>query len=362
MDRRFWSGKRVLMTGHTGFKGSWLSLWLQEAGAQLTGYALQPPTNPNLFTVAGVERGMKFIEGDLRDFAKLKCAVEEARPEVVLHLAAQSVVRTSYEDPVETYEVNVMGTVHLLESIRKAGRPCVVVNVTSDKCYENREWLWGYREEEPMGGRDPYSNSKGCAELVASAYLRSFFPVEEYSRHGIALASVRAGNVIGGGDWTRDQLVPDIIRSFMRREPVQIRSPRAIRPWQFVLEPLHGYLKVAEHLAAGPQQHSSAWNFGPEDRDARPVSWIVEELKKRWGDGASWGQDGRQHPHEAHFLKLDSSKAKALLGWRARLGLSEALDWVVDWYREHAGGGDARAKTISQILRYEELVQNGGPE
>lgn len=359
MNRTFWEKKRVFVTGHTGFKGSWLSLWLQMAGAKVTGYALQPPTEPNLFRLAGVAGGMTSLEGDIRDFQKLRSAIESARPEVVLHLAAQSVVKTSYENPVETYETNVMGTVHVLEAVRGLGGPCLIVNVTSDKCYENKEWLWGYREDEPMGGHDPYSNSKGCAELVASAYQRSFFPVEDLSRHGIALASVRAGNVIGGGDWTPHQLVPDIIRSFAKGEPVRIRSPKAVRPWQFVLEPINGYLMVAEHLAAGPTSGSNAWNFGPDDRDVRPVQWIVNEMAKRWGEGARWSLDAGPHPHEAHLLKLDSSKARALLSWAPRLPLSGALDWVVEWYKVREARGDVRQSTLAQIARFEELDRQG---
>ncbi len=355
MNRKFWKGKRVFITGHTGFKGSWLSLWLQSAGAHVTGYALEPPTNPNLFTTGNVGIGMRSIVGDVRDFKHLRSVVEEVEPEIILHLAAQSVVRYSYDHPIETYEVNVLGTVNLLEAVRTIGKPCVVVNVTSDKCYENKEWLWGYREDEPMGGHDPYSNSKGCAELVTSAYQRSYFPVAELDKHRIAVASVRAGNVVGGGDWTRDQLLPDVINSFLKREPVLIRNPQAIRPWQFVLEPLNGYLTVAEHLVSSPASTVGAWNFGPEDGDAKPVEWIVENMVRLWNDGASWKTDSRHHPHEAHYLKLDSSKARTTLGWHPRLTLDNALQWVVEWYKAFHEKQNMHALTLSQITRFEQL-------
>lgn len=355
MDRAFWSGKRVLITGHTGFKGSWLSLWLQRMGAQVIGYALAPPTEPSLFEIAGVADGMTHILGDVRDLERLQAVLAEHRPEVVIHMAAQPLVRYSYQHPVETYATNVMGTVHLLEAVRHTEGVRVVVCVTSDKCYENREWVWGYRENEPMGGHDPYSSSKGCAELVISAYRRSFFPPEEYARHGVAVASVRAGNVIGGGDWAQDRLIPDIMRAFLEGRPVVIRSPGAIRPWQHVLEPLGGYLLLAERLWERGPEFAEAWNFGPNDDDARPVAWIVEYLATRWGEGARWELDSGRHPHEAHYLKLDCSKAKNLLGWFPRLNLATALDWVVEWYRGHQRGEDMRRLTESQIARYEEL-------
>ena len=353
MDPKFWNGKRVFMTGHTGFKGSWLSIWLQRLGAQVVGYALPPPTQPNHFELANVASGMSSIVGDVRDFESLKRAVAEQRPEIVLHLAAQSVVRASYDDPRETYETNVMGTVNLLEAVRLVPGVRSVVNVTTDKCYENREWLWGYREDEPMGGHDPYSNSKGCSELVTWAFRRSFFPSERHTEHGVALGSARAGNVVGGGDWTKDQLLPDVLRAFSKREPVRLRSPDAVRPWQFVLEPLSGYLALAERLYRDGPAFAEGWNFGPPDEDAKPVKWIVEKLAASWGDGARWEVDTGHHPHEAHFLKLDSSKARQQLGWAPRLRLAEALEWVVEWYREHAAGGDVRKKTEQQIERYE---------
>ena len=287
VDRSFWKGRRVLLTGHTGFKGSWLSLWLEALGADVTGYALAPPTEPSLFEQAKVAASLNSIRGDIRDFERLKEVMAERRPEVIMHMAAQSVVRRGYEDPIETYSSNVMGTVNLLESIRQLKQPCAVVNVTSDKCYRNQEWVWGYREHEELGGRDPYSNSKGCAELVTAAYRDSFFPSESIEKHGIVVASARAGNAIGGGDWTRDQLIPDLMRSFLRKEACLIRSPFAIRPWQFVLEPLRGYLMLAERLVKNGCNVASSWNFGPADADAKSVAWIAEELAKLWGNGAS---------------------------------------------------------------------------
>ena len=278
LNRSFWNGRRVFLTGHTGFKGSWLSLWLDALGAKVTGYALEPPTQPSLFEQAQVAGAVRSICADIRDFPRLKTAIAECRPDVVIHMAAQSVVRRGYEDPIETYSSNVMGTVHLLEALRQLKQPCVVVNVTSDKCYANREWVWGYRENEPMGGRDPYSNSKGCAELVTTAYRESFFPPASLEGHGVALASARAGNAIGGGDWTSDQLIPDLMRAFLAGRSCLIRNPSAIRPWQFVLEPLRGYLMLAERLVEDASRFASAWNFGPADTDAKPVSWIADEL------------------------------------------------------------------------------------
>ncbi|MBU1775020.1 MAG: CDP-glucose 4,6-dehydratase, partial [Gammaproteobacteria bacterium] len=299
VNATFWRGKKVFMTGHTGFKGGWLSLWLQSMGAQVTGFALLPPTIPSLFEVADVAQGMTSIIGDIREAESLAKAVREAAPEIVIHMAAQPLVRYSYANPVETYSTNVMGTVHLLEAVRQTPSVRAVVNVTSDKCYDNKEWVWGYRENEAMGGFDPYSNSKGCAELVASAYRNSFFNPEKYHEHKVALASVRAGNVIGGGDWAADRLIPDILRAISDNKPVVIRSPHAIRPWQHVLEPLSGYLLLAEKLYEQGIAYAEGWNFGPNDEDAKPVQWIVERLTEQWGDGASWLLDGGEHPHEA---------------------------------------------------------------
>lgn len=353
MTPTFWTGKRVLITGHTGFKGGWLSLWLQQLGAEIVGYALEPPTQPSLFEVAQVGQGMESVLGDVRDPAHLQAIFSRHRPEIVFHLAAQALVRDSYQFPVETYATNVMGTVHLLEAVRQTGGVRVVVNITSDKCYENREWVWGYRETEPLGGYDPYSNSKGCAELVTSAYRNSFFNPADFQRHGVALASVRAGNVIGGGDWARDRLIPDIMRAFLAGQPVIIRNPHAIRPWQHVLEPLIGYLELAEQLWQHGPDYAEGWNFGPNDDDAKPVSWIVEYLAALWGGQSRWVLDGGNHPHEAHYLKLDCSKAKMRLGWRPRWNLEQALTRTVDWYSAYAGHKDMRAVTLGQISGYE---------
>ncbi|HXJ84995.1 MAG TPA: CDP-glucose 4,6-dehydratase [Candidatus Methylomirabilis sp.] len=357
--RSFWKNRRVFLTGHTGFKGSWLSLWLHALGADVTGYALDPPTEPSLFDQGNVARAVRrSIRGDVRDFALLKSALADCAPDVVIHMAAQSVVRRGYEDPIETYSSNVMGTVHLLEALRQLGQPCVVVNVTSDKCYANREWVWGYREEEPMGGRDPYSNSKGCAELVTAAYRESFFAPAALDRHGVAIASARAGNAIGGGDWTRDQLIPDLMRAFLAGRPCLIRNPDAIRPWQFVLEPLRGYLMLAERLAEDAGRYGSGWNFGPVEDDAKPVSWIADEVARSWGGRASWSKDGGTHPAEASHLKLDASRARACLDWRPAIPLNTALEWIVEWYRAFETGADLRRLTQTQIERYEALSRN----
>jgi len=356
INRSFWKGRRVFITGHTGFKGSWLSLWLLELGAEITGYALIPPTKPSLFEQAKLATSFKSIFADLRDYPSLKSAITECQPEVVIHMAAQSVVRRGYEDPIETYSSNVMGTVHLFEALRQLGHQCVVVNVTSDKCYANKEWVWGYRENESLGGHDPYSNSKACAELVMSAYCDSFFSVKHQGGIRTAVASARAGNVIGGGDWTSDQLIPDLLRSFLAGKPCLIRSPSAIRPWQFVLEPLRGYLMLAERLAQDAQQCGSAWNFGPKEPDAKPVSWIAERMVGLWGNGASWKNDTAVHPKEAHYLKLDVSKANAELGWEPVVPLATALEWIVEWYRGFETASDLRSITQAQIQRYQTLL------
>jgi CDP-glucose 4,6-dehydratase len=356
LNRSFWKGREVFLTGHTGFKGSWLSLWLDMLGAKVTGYALEPPTCPSLFEQAGVASAVRSIQADIRDLPRLVAAVAEYRPSVIFHLAAQSVVRRGYEDPIETYSSNVMGTVNILEAVRRLGQPCVLVNVTSDKCYENREWIWGYRENDPVGGHDPYSNSKACSELITAAYRDSFFRVEDFRRQGIAVASARAGNVIGGGDWTTDQLIPDLMRAFLAGEPCLIRNPSAIRPWQFVLEPLRGYLMLAEKLAEDPGQFASAWNFGPDEVDAKPVSWIANELASSWGDRASWKQDAGSHPREAQVLMLDASKARTCLGWHPVLLLDRALEWIVEWYHALQARDDLRRVTRTQIGRYEALL------
>jgi CDP-glucose 4,6-dehydratase len=347
VDPIFWSGKRVFLTGHTGFKGGWLALWLQSLGADVQGLALAPSGPHSLFTEAGVSRGMASAIGDIRDLDTIKRTMAAFRPDIVIHMAAQPLVRLSYAEPVETYATNVMGTVHLLESVRQTPGVRVVVNVTTDKCYENKEWAWGYRENEPMGGYDPYSNSKGCAELVSSAYRQSFF-----QHNGPALATARAGNVIGGGDWASDRLVPDILRAFERGEPVVIRNPHATRPWQHVLEPLAGYLTLAQCLWDGGAEFAEGWNLGPRDEDARPVQWIVEQLVEQWGRGARWQLDGSTHPHEANYLKLDISKARARLGWQPRWHLADALQHIVTWQQAWLDKQDVRSLCLQQIAHY----------
>jgi CDP-glucose 4,6-dehydratase len=343
----FWRGKRVLITGHTGFKGGWLSLWLQSMGATLRGIALAPPSEPALFEVARVAEGMEHHVADIRDFVAVKAQMDEFQPEIVFHMAAQPLVRLSYSEPAETYATNVMGTVHVLEAARHAGSVKAIVNITTDKCYENREWVWGYREDEPMGGHDPYSSSKGCAELVSSAYRKSFL-----QEAGIAMATARAGNVIGGGDWALDRLVPDTLRALEKSESVLIRNPHAIRPWQHVLEPLSGYLLLAERLYLHGQHDAEGWNFGPRDEDARPVQWVVEHLCEHWGGGAAWAIQPGDHPHESSFLKLDISKARRRLDWTPRWSLDVALQQITDWHIAWLNGQDMRGVCLNQINHY----------
>jgi CDP-glucose 4,6-dehydratase len=352
MNNEFWRGKRIFLTGHTGFKGSWLSLWLQDLGAEVTGYALAPPTTPSLFEVAKVGGKMRSVIADIRDLTRLTAAMNEACPDMVIHMAAQALVRHSYAEPVETYAINVMGTAHLLEAVRQTDSVRSVVIVTSDKCYENREWPWGYRENEAMGGYDPYSSSKGCAELVTSAYRNSYFNVAKYSEHGVAIATGRAGNVIGGGDWAQDRLIPDILRAVEAGQPVNIRSPHAIRPWQHVLEPLSGYLILAEKLYTEGTSFAEGWNFGPAEEDARPVRWITEQITALWGEGASWQLDQNPQPHEAHYLKLDCSKARALLNWRPMWDLTRTLQSIVTWHKAARQGAEMKAVCLQQIVEY----------
>ena len=356
MTPGFWRGKRVFLTGHTGFKGSWLSLWLSDLGAHVTGFALSPPTQPSLYEAARVGEGIESVIADLRNPKLLNKAIRAARPEIVFHLAAQPLVRYSYQAPIETFETNVMGTAYLLEAIR--GLDCVrsVVVVTTDKCYENRELARGYSEDEPLGGYDPYSSSKACAELVAAAYRNSFFNPSRYQDHGVALATARAGNVIGGGDWAADRLIPDILRAFEAEKPVAIRYPNAIRPWQHVLEPLHGYLTLAERLFTDGPAFSEAWNFGPADDDAKPVQWIVERLTALWGGGARWQLDSAPQPHEAHYLKLDCSKAKLRLDWHPRWELDAALGRVIAWHKGWLGGEEMRRVCLQQVAEYQAAI------
>lgn len=351
-----WKGRKVFLTGHTGFKGGWLALWLHQLGAQVRGYALDPCTDPNLFTVARVGSVVEDIRGDIRDGARLESAMQEFAPEVVFHLAAQPLVLQSYQDPIGTYETNVVGTARVLDSVRRTPSVRAIVSVTTDKCYENKEWIWPYRETDPLGGYDPYSSSKACAEIVSAAYRQSYFPVDQLGKqHQVAVATARAGNVIGGGDWSNDRLLPDLVRGFLSGKPVLIRRPHAIRPWQHVLEPLRGYISLAEKLLTHDPRYASAYNFGPIEDDARPVSWIAEKMTAYWGNGASWVLDEAPSPHEAHYLKLDASKARADLDWAPSLRLDRALEYLVSWYKSWDTGADMHALTLEQIERYRSL-------
>lgn len=334
----FYTGKRVFITGHTGFKGSWLSLWLTQMGAVVTGYSLPPPTNPSLFELSNVGSFVLSHIADVRDCEQLTNALSHSKPEIVFHLAGQSLVRDSYKNPVETYSTNVMGTINVLETVRRCPSVRAVVVVTTDKCYENKEWLWGYRENDRLGGFDPYSNSKACAELVTAAYRTSYFNRQTYDQHGVAIATARSGNVIGGGDWAADRLVPDVIRSVLAGEIVRIRNPHAVRPWQHVLEPLSGYLSLAQHLYEYGPDFAEAWNFGPKDEDAKPVEWVVQRLCQIGGGAARYEIDDSDHPHEAHYLKLDCSKSISKLGWKPKWNLDKALQSTMEWvvaYREN---------------------------
>jgi len=344
----FWSGKRVFLTGHTGFKGSWLSLWLQSMGVELFGFSLQTPTTPALFDEAKVHKNMATTLGDVRNFDSVLAAIQICKPDIIFHMAAQPLVRYSYEAPLETFDTNIMGTVHVLEAARRVSSVRAIVNVTTDKCYENRELDWAYREDEAMGGYDPYSSSKACSELVTSAYRRSFFREKD-----IAIASARAGNVIGGGDWAADRLIPDILRAFEKSQPVIIRNPNSIRPWQHVLEPLSGYLVLAEKLYLNGQTFAEGWNFGPHAHDACDVRWIVDYLVNTWGRGVSWNMSTETHPHEAGFLKLDISKAMTRLNWYPKWDLKTALEKIIDWHISWLDGGDVQSKCLQQIDDYQ---------
>src|SRR5688572_18803592 len=356
MNSSFWQSRRVLITGHTGFKGSWLSLWLQCLGANVVGYALDPPTEPNLFKTAKVAEGMSSIAGDVLNKDSLQSVIAKHHPEVVFHLAAQSLVRESYKNPVQTFSTNVMGLVHLLESVRLVGGVRAVVCVTSDKCYQNREWVWGYREDEPMGGYDPYSSSKGCSELVAAAYRNSFFNESEYSRHEVAVATARAGNVIGGGDWAKDRLLPDLIQSVVSGKDIVLRNPHAIRPWQHVLDPLAGYLMLAESLYKHGPRFSEAWNFAPAE--SHTVSQVVGQLLSLWGSQVSARHDQSRQPHEDPYMILDSTKARVKLEWKPLLDLRASLSWIVEWVKRLQTGADMRSVTESQIKAYMDMAQS----
>ena len=355
-DTAVWQGRRVFLTGHTGFKGGWLALWLAKLGANVRGYALDPYTTSNLLDVARIGDVIEDTRGDINDLEKITASLTEFAPEIVIHMAAQPLVRLSYADPLLTYKTNVIGTANVLEAVRKTPSVRAVVSVTTDKCYENKEWAWGYRESDPLGGYDPYSSSKACAEIVTAAYRQSFFNVNTFDQHRCGIATGRAGNVIGGGDWSDDRLLPDLVRGFLRGEAVRIRRPKSIRPWQHVLEPLWGYMRLAEELYNGNAAAAAAWNFGPQDDDAWPVSRIVEKMVAVWGNGASWVLDPDPGVHEAGYLKLDASKARAELGWRPSLRMDTTLEWLVQWYRAQAAGEDMHALTLQQIEQYETLL------
>jgi len=346
IEKSFWQGKRVYLTGHTGFKGSWMALWLSSLGSDVKGYALQPPTSPNLFDEARVAEKIQSEIGDIRDLNILKQSMIDFNPDILIHMAAQPLVRYSYQEPIETYDINVMGTAKVLEAARYCQKLKSIVCVTTDKCYENREWEWGYRENEAMGGHDPYSSSKGCAELVASAYRRSYMENKK-----VGLATVRAGNVIGGGDWAEDRLIPDILRAFENNEPVMIRNPKATRPWQHVLEPLHGYLILAERLYNSADKYADGWNFGPNEIDVRSVDWILDKMATMW-PGAKWKLDKNSHPHEAGYLKLDISKAKTRLKWKPVWGLERTLEKIIAWHKNWIAGRDMQSVCIAEINEY----------
>lgn len=358
MLNNFYKNKKILVTGHTGFKGSWLSLWLKELGAHVTGYALKPPTDPSLFDACRLEDKITSTLGDVRNYRSLKDTFEKYQPEMVFHMAAQPLVRYSYREPVKTYETNIMGTVNMLEACRNTPSVRAIVNVTSDKCYENKEEIWSYKENDSIGGYDPYSSSKGCAELISNSYARSFFNPSNYKQHGVALATARAGNVIGGGDWAEDRIIPDCIRSLQENKPVILRYPNAIRPWQHVLEPLYGYLLLGQHLYEFGQEFIGAWNFGPNDENAQPVRWVIEQITKLWGTRSFFETDQNVSPHETKYLRLDSSKAKSNLGWYPVWDFHYALTKTVEWYKAYYSDEPMASTTIKQIHEYEESIFN----
>jgi CDP-glucose 4,6-dehydratase len=354
-----WRGRRVFLTGHTGFKGSWLAFWLNKLGAQIRGYALDPCTEPNLFNLTSIGSVVDDVRGDIRDYARLEASMKQFAPEVVFHLAAQPIVRRSYADPIGTYGTNVMGTVNVLQAVRNTPSVRAVVCVTTDKCYQNQEWIWPYRETDTLGGYDPYASSKACSEIVSAAFRSSFFPPERFQEHNVALATARAGNVIGGGDWSEDRLIPDLIRGFSSGQPALIRSPDAIRPWQYVLDPLYGYILLAQRLLDQPWRFACAYNFGPGDEDVWPVERIANKVVSLWGNGASWVRDSVPSVHEDHVLRLDASKARIELKWKPRLGIESALEWTVAWYRASTQGDNMAEFTRKQVAEYE--LRSGTP-
>lgn len=363
MNPHFWKNKNILITGHTGFKGSWLSIWLKTLGANITGYSLPPPTNPSLFELAKVFENMNSIEGDVRNLDDVMAAFKKNSPEILIHMAAQPLVVKSYEDPYNTYTTNMLGTLNILEAVRHSESIKTVIIVTSDKCYQNKEWIWGYREHDNLGGIDPYSNSKACAELIASAYRSSFFQKSDPSSKNISVATVRAGNVVGGGDWAEYRLIPDIMSSIITDNLITIRNPESIRPWQFVLEPLDGYLTLAEQLYSNQNnyadsngnEYAASWNFGPNESDAQTVGWIVKKLRALWGSEVNWKVLPKSHPYESKYLKLDCSKALQKLQWKPKLNLNTTLEWVIEWYRGYCNNINLKELTEKQIKKYQNL-------
>ena len=348
MNSSFWKNKRVLITGHTGFKGSWLTIWLKKLGAEIIGFSNSIPTNPSLYELSGIDSDIISISGDVRDLPTLQNALSQHKPQIVIHMAAQSLVSNSYKDPVETYSTNVMGTVNLFEAIRQSDDVSVIINVTSDKCYENKETLNGYVETDDIGGYDPYSNSKACSELVTSSFRNSFFTDESSGKN---LASVRAGNIIGGGDWSENRLIPDIMKSLQKESSLKIRNPNGVRPWQHVLDPLHGYLVLAEHLWNDGIKFSEAWNFGPDHESIKPVSWIIDQISEYWGNPINW-EKSKQNFHETHVLSLNCSKAKSELNWNPKLNLIDSIKWTVDWFREFYNKSDMKKVSEKQIADF----------
>jgi CDP-glucose 4,6-dehydratase len=356
VNKTFWKGKRVLITGHTGFKGSWLSILLNWLGSDISGYALEPNTTPSLYKLSNIDHFVTSTIGDIRDYNFLSETLKNVSPEIIIHMAAQPLVLESYKNPRETYEINVMGAVNLFEAARRVDSVKAILNVTTDKCYENKEWLWGYRENEPMGGYDPYSNSKSCSELVTTSFRNAFFNPKNYNEHGVALASARAGNVIGGGDWAEDRLIPDFFRAIINGKILKIRSPYAIRPWQHVLEPLSGYLTLCERLYNDGPAFAEGWNFGPDDSDAKDVEWITKKICEEWGNGDYYEIDEKPQPHEANYLKLDCSKAKARLDWYPRWDIETAICKIVEWNKLLLADSDMRMVCLRQIEEY--FLQN----
>lgn len=353
LNNNFWKGKKVFLTGHTGFKGSWTVLWLLSLGANVKGYSLEPITNPSLFNIANIEDGIESEIGDIEDLKKLRKSISDFSPEIVIHMAAQPLVRVSYQDPIGTYKTNVIGTLNLFEAVRSCNSIRVVLNVTTDKCYENKEWEWGYREDEPMGGHDPYSSSKACSELLTSAYRRSFFSHEGK----VSIASARAGNVIGGGDWSMDRLIPDAISAFSSEKQLMIRNPMATRPWQHVFEPISGYLLLCEKLYEEGSSFAEGWNFGPHYDDIKTVKEVIEYIISKWPNKATWKYDDIEHLHEAQLLHLDISKAQSRLGWRPTWNLDKALDNIISWHEAFLSGKDIRSFSNKQILNFQDDIK-----